>query len=326
MTPRTRTVELADLVIGLPERERRGSRPRCVLLTHGTVQRVADRLTALASPALVINAGDTWSPRGFRDAREVPLTGCSEALLGKREQQELARWWLATTGKMPTWDLVASGKAGARKGLLLVEAKAHESELCSLPRAKISTTNELTITRALREATDALEAVMPGWDLRHAPYQLANRIAWAWKLASMGIPVVLVYLGFLHATEMSDRGAWFINHAGWEDAVRRYSSTGVPADAWGKRLEVGGAWLQLAIRTAHVPLPLPCSICGGQLRWILYGLPTDEAAAAAGDRGSNDPPTHECEQCGAPARNAQRGRDPELNTQAPSAARPWVGR
>ncbi len=85
----------------------------------------------------------------------------------------------------------------------------------------------------------------------------------------------------------------------------------------GKRLEVGDAWVQLEIRTTHVQLTLPCSICGGQLRWILYGMPTNEAFAAAGDRGfviggcciPEDPPTHECEQCGAPARmERSRGR------------------
>ena len=316
MTPTTRTTELAALVNSLPAKQRRGSRPRCVLLTHGTVQRVSDRLTAVASPALVVNSGDTWSPRGFGDAREVTLSDCSEALLGKHEQLELKRWWLATTGKLPTWDLVASAKAGARKGLVLVEAKAHELELDSRRRTKVSSPNEVTITRALCEATAALEAVMPGWDLVDAPYQLANRIAWGWKLASMGIPVVLVYVGFLHATEMSDLGEWFIDQAAWEGAVRRYSSRGVPPDAWGQRLDVGDAWLQLEIRTTHVPLPMPCSSCGGQLRWILYGMPTDEASAAADDRGyflggcciADDAPTHECEQCGAGVRLEPRPR------------------
>lgn len=307
---RTRTAELAMLVDQLPARERRGSRPRCVLLTHGTVQRVSDRLTALASPALVVNSGDTWAPHGFEAAGEVTLGSCPDALLGQRQQDQLVRWWLTTTGGLPTWDLVASGRVGQTKGLLLVEAKAHHNELCLQRRGKISRENDVSITRALHEATVALDAVLPGWDLLAAPYQLANRIAWGWKLASMGIPVVLVYLGFLHATEMTDRGDWFIGRAEWEGAVRRYSSHGVPSEAWGKRLEIGDAWLQLEIRTTHVKLPMPCAACGGQLRWILYGMPTDEASAAVDDGGfflggcciGDDSPTHECEQCGAGVR------------------------
>ena len=37
-------------------------------------------------------------------------------------------------------------------------------------------------------------------------YSLCNRVAWAWKLAQLGVPVVWVYLGFLNATEMLDQG------------------------------------------------------------------------------------------------------------------------
>ena len=317
MNARTRTAELAALVDRLPAKERRGSRPRCVLLTHGTVQRVSDRLTELASPALVVNSGDTWAPCGFEAAGEITLGRCSDAFIGKREQEDLARWWLATGGRLPTWDLVASGRAGGRKALLLIEAKAHDQEF-SQRREKISPKNEVSINRALREAIAALDAVMPGWDLLKAPYQLGNRIAWGWKLASMGIPVVLVYLGFLHATEMVDRGEWFLDRAQWEGVVRRHSSRSVPADAWSKRLVLGDAWLQLQIRAAHVPLPTPCPACGGQLRWILYGMPTEEASVAIEDGGfllggcciSDESPTHECEQCGAGVRIDPHRRAP----------------
>jgi hypothetical protein len=314
--PRTRTAELAALVDRLPAKERRGSRPRCVLLTHGTVQRVSDRLTELASPALVVNSDDAWAPRGFDAADEITLGRCPDALLGKREQDKLARWWLATGGRLPTWDLVASGRADGRKGILLVEAKAHDQELSQRRGRKISPENDVSITRALHEATLALDAVIPGWDLANAPYQLANRIAWSWKLASMGIPVVLVYLGFLHATEMSDRGEWFLDRAQWEGVVRRHSIRGVPAEVWSKRIDFGDAWLQLEIRATHVPLPTPCPSCGGQLRWILYGMPTDAASAAVDDGGfilggcciGDDSPTHECEQCGVGVRVARDHR------------------
>jgi hypothetical protein len=313
----TRAAELAALVDRLPVRERRGSRPRCVLLTHGTVQRVSDRLTALSSPALVVNSGDTWAPRGFNAASEVTLADCSETLLAKRLQAELARWWLAKQGgRLPTWDLVSSGRAGREQGLLLVEAKAYDQELLLEKSRRISPENNASITRALREASLALEAVMPGWDLLRAPYQLANRIAWSWKLATMGIPVVLVYLGFLHAIEMSDRGEWFTDHAAWEALVRGHAAPGVPSGAWGKQLEIGDAWLQLKIRTTQIPLPSPCPSCDGQLRWILYGMPTDAVNAAA-DRGgyilggccvADDAPTHECELCGEGVRIEPRQR------------------
>ncbi len=308
-----RTAELARLVESLPARERRGSRPRCVLLTHATPQRVADRLTALASPDMVVSASDHWFPRGFDDPREITLGDCDERLLERRHQEALSRWWLATTGTLPTWDLVSTGRAGRTKALLLTEAKAHANELAETRRPPRSGANQAQISLALAEATTALDGVMPGWDLTRAPYQLANRIAWAWKLASLGVPVVLTYVGFLHATDMHDRGEWFVERADWENKVRAYSRSAVPADAWGARIPVGDAWIQLQIRIAHVALPKPCPICSAQLRWISYGMPTD-AITAALDSGEyvlggcvvrDDAPDHQCEQCGAPFRLEQ---------------------
>ncbi len=66
--------------------------------------------------------------------------------------------------------------------------------------------NHAQIGRAISEASLGLKDTMDGWNLsRDSHYQLANRFAWAWKLASMGVPVVLVYLGFLGAAEMGLR-------------------------------------------------------------------------------------------------------------------------
>ena len=63
--------------------------------------------------------------------------------------------------------------------------------------------NHNQIGDAIQQANHGLEPLLPGWDLsRDSHYQLSNRFAWSWKIASMGVPVVLVYLGFLNADEM----------------------------------------------------------------------------------------------------------------------------
>jgi hypothetical protein len=59
---------------------------------------------------------------------------------------------------------------------------------------------------------------------RDSHYQMSNRFAWSWKLAEYGIPVVLVYLGFLNASEMVDRGDPFANQDSWESLVMAHSS------------------------------------------------------------------------------------------------------
>jgi hypothetical protein len=100
---------------------------------------------------------------------------------------------------------------------LLIEAKAHDQELIKeetgrksieAPVTVDARRNLMRIDWAIRDASTALseDTGLP-WSLsRDWNYQMSNRFAWAWKLTDLGIPVVLVYLGFLSANEMSDRG------------------------------------------------------------------------------------------------------------------------
>ena len=46
-------------------KDKQGSRPRCVLLTDGYADEVAERLTALVDhPDVVVSPGDNWMPCG----------------------------------------------------------------------------------------------------------------------------------------------------------------------------------------------------------------------------------------------------------------------
>jgi hypothetical protein len=62
--------------------------------------------------------------------------------------------------------------------------------------------NYSQIERAIDEASRNLNVMNPGWKLTvDVSFQLANRFACAWKIATLVISVVLVYLGFLKADE-----------------------------------------------------------------------------------------------------------------------------
>ena len=220
---------------------RRGSRPRCVLLADGERGEVAVRLTRLVNlPEVVVSAEDIWQPHG----RPV-LRNCSwdtspsdEAVLSRQNDlvspdvsRQLRSWWLAVTRgnpMTPSWDLGATCTVGDEKGLLLVEAKAYARELKAAgkeaPGSRNGGKNHERIGAAIAEANEGLRLVNGRpWALsRDSHYQLPNRFAWAWKLASLGIPVVLVYLGFLNAVEMTDRG----RPSSWTTATA--SSTGGP--------------------------------------------------------------------------------------------------
>ena len=103
-------------------------------------------------------------------------------------------------------DIASACEIEGKSGLLLVEAKAHENELSysgkSSPGVSVNSQgNHQQIGQAIAEANAGLElAAGNPWGIsRDSHYQLSNRFAWAWKLASLGVPVVLVYLGFLNA-------------------------------------------------------------------------------------------------------------------------------
>ncbi len=161
----------------------------------------------------------------------------------------------------PNWDIASKCTIQGAEGLMLVEAKAHWKELSSSGKPKPRTANgwenHEKIGVAIQEANTALNGIVSGWGLsRDSHYQLSNRFAWAWKLASMDVPVVLVYLGFLNADEMNNRGELFHTADDWDRAVRTHSAGVVPDKMWCEGpLDVGGTPLRAIIRSEQVAFP-----------------------------------------------------------------------
>jgi hypothetical protein len=242
----------------LKAKERRGSKPRCHWLTHGPADDVAGRLTNLAAPFARVSAADHWMPRGFEETAEPELDKAS-SLLDPDTRTRLERWWLASTHKRartPNFDIASTCTIDGRPGLLLVEAKAHEEELANEsagkrlpPRMKKKDgsddptrpdgrePNHTSIGAAIASACDGLsQSTGLTWQIsRDSHYQMSNRFAWAWKLTELELPVVLIYLGFLKAAEMIDRGRPFASHEDWERAVKTHSAALFPDEVWGRR-------------------------------------------------------------------------------------------
>lgn len=65
----------------------------------------------------------------------------------------------------------------------------------------------------------------------------------------MGIPVILVYLGFLKADEMKDRGIPFDNHEQWKQLVESQSQDLFPNTVWSKTMGVNGVQFIPLIRS-----------------------------------------------------------------------------
>jgi len=261
----------------LPENRRRGSFPRCLLLMEGDRTTVADKLTKLVGlpdvhveakdfwmPSPVLNSNGEWDMNSIEEAKLGDSIGESRRFLSPDRREEVTRWWLAVRERAntPNWDIASTCTIEEKAGLLLVEAKAHDAELRKdgKPLDKDvsagSIANHGQIGRAMGAASAGLKEAIGGWKLsRDSHYQLANRFAWAWKLASMGVPVVLVYLGFLCAREVSDLGEPFADCADWSRVVLEYSRNIVPDRAWGRDLKVGPITIKPLIRVWEQEIP-----------------------------------------------------------------------
>jgi hypothetical protein len=241
-----------------PKREQRGSRARCILLTNGRDEEVAARLCQLAAPfAIVDPERDRWMPRGLSNPKEAKL-GEAPSLLSSQQREALSSWWVAARHRAntPNWDIASTATIDGVAGLILVEGKAHESELKTEGKStKGRAENHASIEAACREAAAALNAIQPGWALSvDKNYQLCNRLAWAWKLTSLGVPVALVYLGFLRAEEMRDQGLPFENAAQWNRLVREHSKAVAPPTIWDSPILVHGVPLYSKIHAIEMPL------------------------------------------------------------------------
>src|SRR5471032_2624255 len=124
-------VGVGDLVGRLRQKEQRGSKPRCHLLTHGPKDLVAERLSVLAAPFATVSPDDHWMPDGFTDLQEAQLHQATRLLDGAISDQ-LKAWWLGPASQRamtPNFDLASTCTIEGSRGLLLVEAKAHDEEL-----------------------------------------------------------------------------------------------------------------------------------------------------------------------------------------------------
>jgi hypothetical protein len=226
-----------------------------LLFTDRGSAEVAQELTRLTDGWAEVDADrDCWMPRGSENRAEAKI-GETPDFVSDPAAVELVRWWLAVQASpdstrranIPNWDIASTAHISGRKGLLLVEAKAHAGEMGESGKekksdaSKASLDNHEQIGAAIQQANHGLRvATGLKWGLsRDSHYQLANRFAWAWKIASLGIPVALVYLGFIDATEMGGNGRRLIgSQKAWEDIVKRHAKGTVPESIWDATIQV----------------------------------------------------------------------------------------
>ncbi len=160
------------------------------------IQHLVNQHPAVLDAGLSIGKVDWRSPRGddeYAEYRDQAFLDRLGVVLPKRQ---LHKFWPSGG---PQWDALGRAASGE---IVLVEAKAHLSELLS-PPTQASEASTQTISASLLEAAEALKA-SPGTDWSKRFYQYANRLAHAWFLAQVnGLPVRLAFVHFIGDADMS---------------------------------------------------------------------------------------------------------------------------
>jgi hypothetical protein len=245
----------------------RGSRKHILDWTDLKEDAFVSWLNELLHPTgAVVGPSDLWMPRGYDRPKEAKLHASYVTFLPKALRRQLSDWWLVHKrgANVPNWDLIATCSIGVRRGLVLVEAKAHGNELSPAGKglranaSDNSRENHEQIGRAIEEARAALDRIVPGVGIsRDRHYQLSNRVAFAWKLALLGVPSILTYLGFIGDEGIADVGPHFRSKAHWRETVWDYMKQVLPSDFVERPIPCGAATMQLIICSRDVLTPSP---------------------------------------------------------------------
>jgi len=254
------------------EKPYRGSRKH--ILDWVESPRFLGELKEMLKPVDVeIPSTAAYMPMGYASPQEAKLDEVStEFAIAHGVRDELRDWWLRhhIGANTPNWDLIVECSVEGRPGLILMEAKANVPELkkdCMFLAAAAtenSRENHDQISKAIAEARAGLKAVGIEARIRiDSHYQLANRIAFMWKLASHGIPTVLVYLGFTGDAGIADAGAPFISDSDWQNVFDEYARSILPVEMRERRLDLGAAPAWFLLRSRKVVELSPPSACIG---------------------------------------------------------------
>ena len=208
------------------------------------------QLVDLVSPCPVEIRDDArWMPRGPGKPAEARLeTFGPKWLPGHPAWQAIMEWWLVHRigANTPNRDIAVGCTIAGRPGLVLVEAKANHPELrCAgkrLPKnaSKRSRENHEQIGLAIATANVGWREIDSRVQIsRDSHYQSANRLAFAWKLGTLGIPVVLVFLGFTGDEGIGNVGKPFPDGESWDRAFLDHIRESFPAGLLEGRIDLG---------------------------------------------------------------------------------------
>lgn len=202
-------------------------------------------------------------PKGRGSRVEWTETDVEKYLRTQRHQSGIVvdpEWWFpykTNLNRRPMWDMFCHLLVKGKPGLLLVEAKAHLGELSELdhksppdPKSARARANDYCVRLRLCEASLGLTDLGIGRFRLSADshYQLSNRLAYLWKLASDGVPVILLYLGWLKSPDWPKDPFRDARH--WEQIVVDHMKTVAPKEFIGRTFPTNsGGTMQMIVRS-----------------------------------------------------------------------------
>lgn len=244
--------------MGKDRDEYRGSRKH-VLDWVESPQFLVSLNTIIRATGAEVTYRDSWMPKGYDKPSEGRLENLGSDFLPEKIGSTLRTWWLKheAGANTPNWDFLSTCAVEGKPGLILLEAKANKQELSragkrlSKNASVRSNENHAHIRKAISGASRELAKVIPGVVMSADDhYQVANRIAFTWRLAQLGVPVVLIYMAFTGDEGIRDTAKPLSGSKDWTSHFTDATRDIFPKDAIGKRIDCGLApfWLLLASR------------------------------------------------------------------------------
>ncbi len=204
---------------------------RCVLEFISSAKFIDNLNYLIKETNAKVDQADKFMPIGFNNYQEAELKDFLKSYFSVDLGDKIFSWWIKKyrngSTRTPNWDLLSTCNINNKKGILLIEAKAHYKELdnerigkkLKIDASIDSIENHNHIFEAISTANLNIQKSFKKVRIsRDVCYQLSNRIAHSWWLANNGIPVVLIYLGFLNVTEMDSppKDPMFITDTDWQ--------------------------------------------------------------------------------------------------------------
>ena len=111
--------------------------------------------------------------------------------------------------------------------------------------------NQVSVENAINEANTSISKTVKDIKLSTENcYHLSSRIAEAWWLASKGIPVVLLYVGFLNDEKLSfKKHNIFTTDAEWQDLFKKHTEKVGVDKLLEKSIDCGAASFTTIVRS-----------------------------------------------------------------------------